>query len=126
MSGHGAGWQEVGDRVFRFRYRSMDLNVGAVLGEDEVLVVDTRSWAAEAEELLADLRALTRLPCRQVVNTHWHFDHCYGNATLRPAAIWGHERGAARRRRGRGPPAPADGRHPRGRRSPGRGGAGPA
>ena len=58
MSGHGAGWQEVGDRVFRFRYRSMDLNGGAVLGEDEVLVVDTRSWVAEAEELLADLRAL--------------------------------------------------------------------
>ena len=48
MSGHGSGWQEVGDRVFRFRYRSMDLNGGAVLGEDEVLVVDTRSWVAEA------------------------------------------------------------------------------
>jgi glyoxylase-like metal-dependent hydrolase (beta-lactamase superfamily II) len=96
VSGHGAGWQEVGDRVFRFRYRSLDLNVGAVLGGDEVLVVDTRSTAAEADELLADLRRLTRLPCRQVVNTHWHFDHCYGNASLRPAAIWGHERGIQR------------------------------
>ena len=95
MSGHGRGWQEVGDRVFRFRYRSFDLNVGAVLGADEVLVVDTRSWAAEAEELLDDLRALTALPCRQAVNTHAHFDHCFGNATLRPAAIWGHERCAA-------------------------------
>ena len=95
MSGHGRGWQEVGDRVFRFRYRSLDLNVGAVLGDDEVLVVDTRSFAAEAAELVADLRALTRLPCRQVVNTHAHFDHCFGNATLRPAAIWGHERCAA-------------------------------
>ena len=41
MSGHGGGWQEVGERVFRFRYRSMDLNVGAVLGDGEVLVVDT-------------------------------------------------------------------------------------
>ncbi len=92
MSGHGGGWQEVGERVFRFRYRSLDLNVGAVLGDGEVLVVDTRGWAAEAEELLADLRTLTRFPCRQVVNTHAHFDHCFGNATLRPAAIWGHER----------------------------------
>ena len=62
MSGHGSGWQEVGDRVFRFRYRSFDLNVGAVVGDDEVLVVDTRSWVAEATELLADLRRLTR--CR--------------------------------------------------------------
>ena len=85
--------------MFRFRYASFDLNVGAVLGEDEVLVVDTRSWVAEAIELLADLRGLTRLPCRQVVNTHWHFDHCFGNATLRPAAIWGHERCVQRLRR---------------------------
>ena len=99
MSGHGGGWQEVGDRVYRFRYRSLDLNVGAVVGDDEVLVVDTRSFAAEAAELLADLRALTPLPCRQVVNTHWHYDHCYGNATLRPAAIWGHRRCIERLRR---------------------------
>jgi glyoxylase-like metal-dependent hydrolase (beta-lactamase superfamily II) len=92
LSGHGGGWQEIGERVFRFRYRSLDLNVGAVLGDGEVLVVDTRSRAAEAEELLPDLRALTRLPYRQAVNTHAHFDHCFGNATLRPAAIWGHRR----------------------------------
>jgi glyoxylase-like metal-dependent hydrolase (beta-lactamase superfamily II) len=91
VSGPG-GWQEVGDRVWRRRYRSLDLNVGAVVGADEVLVVDTRSFAAEAARLLEDLRALTRLPCRQVVNTHAHFDHCFGNASLRPAAIWGHER----------------------------------
>jgi glyoxylase-like metal-dependent hydrolase (beta-lactamase superfamily II) len=73
VSGPG-GWQEVGDRVYRRRYASLDLNVGAVVGADEVLVVDTRSFAAEAARLLADLRALTRLPCRQVVNTHAHFD----------------------------------------------------
>jgi glyoxylase-like metal-dependent hydrolase (beta-lactamase superfamily II) len=95
VTAHGSGWQEVGDRVFRFRYRSLDLNVGAVLGGDEVLVVDTRSTPAEAAELVDDLRRLTRLPCRQVVNTHAHFDHSFGNATLRPAAIWGHARCAA-------------------------------
>ena len=94
MSGSG-GWQEVGDRVYRRRYGSLDLNVGAVVGADEVLVVDTRSFAAEAAQLLADLRALTPQPCRQVVNTHAHFDHCFGNASMRPAAIWGHERCAA-------------------------------
>jgi glyoxylase-like metal-dependent hydrolase (beta-lactamase superfamily II) len=94
VSGPG-GWQEVGDRVYRRRYASFDLNVGVVVGDDQVLVVDTRSHAAEAARLLADLRALTPLPCRSVVNTHAHFDHCFGNATLRPAAVWGHERCAA-------------------------------
>jgi glyoxylase-like metal-dependent hydrolase (beta-lactamase superfamily II) len=92
LSGHGEGWREVGERVFRFRYRSLDLNVGAVVGDGEVLVVDTRGWQAQAAELLADLRALTPLPCRQVVNTHAHFDHCFGNAAFLPAAIWGHAR----------------------------------
>jgi glyoxylase-like metal-dependent hydrolase (beta-lactamase superfamily II) len=79
-------WQEIGDRVYRMRYRSLDLNVGVVVGEDEVLVVDTRSFAAEAAELLADLRRLTQLPCRKVVNTHWHFDHCYGGGRRRRRA----------------------------------------
>ncbi len=86
------GWQEVGEGVFRRRYRSFDLNVSVVIGEGEVLVIDTRSWRAEGEELAEDLRRLTPLPCRQVVNTHAHFDHCFGNASFRDAAIWGHPR----------------------------------
>jgi glyoxylase-like metal-dependent hydrolase (beta-lactamase superfamily II) len=85
-------WLEVGDGVYRRRWRSLDLNVGAVLGGDQVLLVDTRSCQLEAEELRRELRALTALPCRQVVNTHAHFDHCLGNAAFRPAAIWGHRR----------------------------------
>ena len=46
MSGHGSGWQEVGDRVFRFRYRSYDLNVGAVVGDDELTALVTEAAAA--------------------------------------------------------------------------------
>jgi glyoxylase-like metal-dependent hydrolase (beta-lactamase superfamily II) len=87
-----SGWQEVGDRVYRYRYPSFDLNIGAVVGDDQVLVIDTRSWRAEAEELRRDLRRLSPLPWRQVVNTHCHFDHCFGNQLFREAAIWGHER----------------------------------
>ncbi|HKA09253.1 MAG TPA: MBL fold metallo-hydrolase [Candidatus Dormibacteraeota bacterium] len=85
-------WQEVGDRVYRHRYNSFDLNVGAVVGDDQVLVIDTRGWRAQAEELRRDLRLLSPLPWRQVVNTHAHFDHCFGNELFRGAAIWGHER----------------------------------
>jgi glyoxylase-like metal-dependent hydrolase (beta-lactamase superfamily II) len=92
MSTIGAAWQEVGPGVFRYRYSAFDLNVGAVVGDDEILVVDTRGWRAQAEELHRDLRRLRSLPWRQVVNTHAHFDHCFGNELFREAAIWGHER----------------------------------
>src|SRR5215469_2575652 len=85
-------WQEVGDGVYRRRYNSFDLNVGAVVGDDQVLVIDTRGWRAQAEELRRDLRLLSPLPWRQVVNTHAHFDHCFGNELFGGAAIWGHER----------------------------------
>lgn len=71
-------WDEVGDGCFRRRYRSFDLNIGVVRGSDSLLVVDTRADLRQADELLDDLRAFG-LPVRWVVNSHWHFDHVFGN-----------------------------------------------
>lgn len=84
-------FDQVGEGVYRRRYESLDLNVGVVLGEDGVLIVDTRSTHREAAELIDDLGRLTRLPVRWVVNTHWHWDHVFGNALFTDADIWGHE-----------------------------------
>jgi len=83
-------WAEVGDRVFVRRYAFYDQNIGAILGDDGVLVVDTRISHRQADEVLADLRELTALPVRAVVNTHGHNDHAFGNHRFRPAPIWGH------------------------------------
>ena len=55
-------WSEVGDRVFVRRYAFYDQNIGAVLGDDGVLIVDTRISHRQADEILADLRELTPLP----------------------------------------------------------------
>lgn len=87
-------WDEVAVGVFRRRYRSFDLNCGVVLGSGACLLVDTRSHLGEAAELRADLRRLTSLPLAAVVNTHAHFDHCYGNAAFGEAPLWG-QRGCA-------------------------------
>jgi glyoxylase-like metal-dependent hydrolase (beta-lactamase superfamily II) len=84
-------WQEVGDRVFVRRYAFFDQDIGAVVGEGAVLVIDTRTTYAQARELQDDLRALSPHPVI-VVNTHFHFDHTFGNALFRPAEIWGHVR----------------------------------
>ncbi len=86
------GWLEVGDRVFVRRYVALDQNIGVVLGDGGALVIDTRATHVAADEILADLRRLTPLPVRVAVNTHGHWDHCFGNARFRPAPIWGHVR----------------------------------
>lgn len=87
-------WQEVGDRVFVRRHVSLDLNCGLVVGEDACLVIDTRLHLREAADLIEAVRRITPHPWT-VVNTHAHWDHCFGNAAFRPADIWGHRSAAA-------------------------------
>jgi len=86
-------WQEVGDGCFRRRYESFDLNIGVIRGADAICVFDTRCHAVEADELLADLAELGRPRIRWIVNSHWHFDHTFGNARIRElhpdVEIWG-------------------------------------
>jgi glyoxylase-like metal-dependent hydrolase (beta-lactamase superfamily II) len=84
-------FEELADGVFRRRYESLDLNVGVVIAEEGVLVIDTRASHAEADELLSDLVTLTRKPVRWVIDTHWHWDHTFGNARFPGAEIWGHQ-----------------------------------
>ena len=91
-------WQEIGDRVFTRRYDFFQQQIGVVLGRRDVLVVDTRSTPAQAREIATELRQLTRDPVSIIVDTHWHFDHTFGNSVFRPATAWGHVRAAARLR----------------------------
>lgn len=84
-------FDQLGDSVFRRRYQSLDLNIGVVVGEDGVLVVDTRASHQQAVELREELSRLTKKPVRWVVNTHWHWDHVFGNSRFPDAEIWGHE-----------------------------------
>jgi glyoxylase-like metal-dependent hydrolase (beta-lactamase superfamily II) len=95
VSAAAAGWAEVGDRVFVRRHATLDLNCGLVVGDGACLVVDTRSHLGEGRALAEAVRAVTPHPWT-VVNTHAHYDHCFGNAAFRPAEVWGSRRcGAA-------------------------------
>jgi glyoxylase-like metal-dependent hydrolase (beta-lactamase superfamily II) len=57
-------------------------NAGFIIGSNGVLVVDTFTNVASANELLAEIRKVTKLPIRFVVNTHYHLDHTGGNAAF--------------------------------------------
>jgi glyoxylase-like metal-dependent hydrolase (beta-lactamase superfamily II) len=80
-----SAWAGLGDRCWVRRYREWDLNVGLVVGTEGALVIDTRASAEQAEELLAEIRELTDVPVRWVVNTHAHFDHTFGNGVFASA-----------------------------------------
>jgi glyoxylase-like metal-dependent hydrolase (beta-lactamase superfamily II) len=82
-------FDQLADGVFRRRYASLDLNIGVVIGDEGVLIVDTRASHVEADELRSDLRALTAKPVLWVIDTHWHWDHTFGNARFPGAEIWG-------------------------------------
>jgi len=60
-------------------------NAGFIVGSTGVLVVDTFVDVAPAKELLAEIRKITNLPIRFVVNTHYHLDHTGGNAVFAEA-----------------------------------------
>ncbi|WDZ84135.1 MBL fold metallo-hydrolase [Micromonospora cathayae] len=92
-SGTSAGFVEIADRVHVLREPLLDVNVTLVVGDGAALLVDTLSTAAQATALAAAVRAVTPHPLT-LVNTHQHFDHCFGNATLAadpPRPVYAHE-----------------------------------
>ncbi|MGC4896124.1 MBL fold metallo-hydrolase [Micromonospora sp. DT31] len=88
-----AGFTEVAAGVHVLREPLLAVNVVLVVGDGAALLVDTLSTAGQAAGLAAAARAVTPHPWT-IVNTHHHFDHCFGNATLAgpDTAVYAHVR----------------------------------
>jgi glyoxylase-like metal-dependent hydrolase (beta-lactamase superfamily II) len=90
------GFVEVADRCFIARYRAWDTTIGAVIGSEGALVVDTRATNPHGGEIAEHVRLIAPdVPIRWVVNTHEHFDHVLGNVAFPEATIHAHEVAAA-------------------------------
>lgn len=92
MSRAGDVWDEVGAGVLRRRYASLDQNIVLIVTDEGLIVVDSRSNHVDADELLGDIALVSGAPIRYLVNTHFHWDHTFGNARFPTAQILGHTR----------------------------------
>lgn len=71
----------ISDAVYVLRYPVLDVNCTLIVGRDRALLVDTLSCPSQAVLLADAVRRVTDLPI-VVANSHFHFDHTFGNATI--------------------------------------------
>src|SRR5467141_3352435 len=75
-------FQKVAEGVF-YATASGTMTVGSnspiIVTDDEALVIDSEITPAAARALVADLKAVTSKPVRYVVDSHYHYDHSFGN-----------------------------------------------
>lgn len=81
-----ATFVEVADRVWVQRREWLDVNVTLVGGERGLVLVDTHGSSDQGRAVVDAVRALGAGDVVSVVNTHWHFDHSFGNAAV--ASAW--------------------------------------
>ena len=85
-------FEQVADGVYFVRYTvpAFNSNSLVIVGEEDVIVVDSHITPATARQLLASIRTVTDKPVSVVVNTHFHYDHAHGNQAFPGARIVGH------------------------------------
>jgi cyclase len=54
-------------------------NAVIIINDSDVVIIDTHVSRAAVRALLEELRTITKKPVRYVINTHYHFDHVFGN-----------------------------------------------
>src|SRR6187399_892090 len=88
-------FDKVADGIY-YATSSGTMNVGAnspiILTDTEAIVIDSEITPAAARALVADLKAITNLPVKYVIDSHYHYDHAHGNQIFTPdVQVIGHD-----------------------------------
>ncbi|MEM0359610.1 MAG: MBL fold metallo-hydrolase [Candidatus Hadarchaeales archaeon] len=67
-------------------------NTGFLVGKREVVVIDSVASVKRAERFLAEIRRITDLPIKYLINTHAHPDHLWTNHLFHPSLTICHSR----------------------------------
>jgi len=108
-TGHRPALTEVAPGVFAYLQPDGSWfinNTGLILGEDQVLSIDTCATEARTRAYLAAIRTVTPQPVTTLVNTHHHGDHTNGNRLLGAQVIVAQTRCRDLLARHDGPPPP--------------------
>jgi len=88
-------FEKVTDGVY-YATASGTMTVGAnspiIVTDTEAIVIDSEITPAAARALVADLKAVTDKPVKYVIDSHYHYDHAFGNQVFGPEVqVIGHE-----------------------------------
>ena len=95
-SSHSLNFEEVAPGIYVHQGEHLDVdetyhgdiaNIGFIIGEDAIAVIDTGGSLKVGSELELAIKKISNLPIRYVINTHVHLDHIYGNAVFKKDGI---------------------------------------
>ena len=73
------------------RYK-VNSNAAVIMTDDGVIVIDSHSKPSAARAVYKEIQAVTNKPVREIVNTHFHWDHWQGNEVYAGAEVIASER----------------------------------
>ncbi|HLW55252.1 MAG TPA: MBL fold metallo-hydrolase [Candidatus Angelobacter sp.] len=83
-----ASTQKIGDGLYAYvSSNESSSNSVFLVGDNGILVVDSGLNSDEGSNLRQEIRQVSPLPVRWIVNTHYHPDHRGGNYALAPDAV---------------------------------------
>jgi cyclase len=88
-------FEKVAEGIY-YATASGTMTVGAnspvIVTDTEAIVIDSEITPAAARALVADIKAITDKPVRYVIDSHYHYDHAFGNQIFGPEVqVIGHE-----------------------------------